>query len=40
MAGNAVNEVLCFVFTHFGSVPNENISVVISNFYEEEELVK
>ena len=40
MADIVVNEVLCFVFTYFGSVSNENISVVISNFYEVEELVK
>ena len=34
------NEVLCFVFSHFENVPNDNISVVISNFYDDEELIK
>ena len=34
-----VSRVLCLEFSHFGSVPNDNI-VVVSSFYSEEELIK
>ncbi len=40
MADKIINECLCFVQCYFGSVANENISLVISNFYSDEDLVK
>ena len=40
MAGLAVNEVNCFVSTHFGSVPNDNIQTTITNFYVDDDLLK
>jgi hypothetical protein len=39
MAEIIFNEVLCFVNCHFGSVPNDSISVVLSTFYTEEDRV-
>ena len=40
MAEITINETLCFIFSQYGSVANENISVVVSSFYTEEELTK
>ena len=40
MADFIVNEELCWVFYHFGSVPNDYIAVILSTFYAEEELMK
>ena len=40
MADVVINEVLNFVFSHFGNVPIDNISVVIRNFYDDEKLIK
>ena len=39
MAENIINECLSFVKCYFGSVPYENISLVISNFFFDEDLV-
>ncbi len=35
-----VSEVLCFVNSHFGLVPNGNISTVLGTFYSEDDLAK
>ena len=40
MVNITINETLCFIFSHYDSVANENISVVVSFFYTEEKLVK
>jgi hypothetical protein len=40
MADIIVNEVLCFISTHFGSVPNNNIGSLVGNFYAEDDLLK
>ena len=40
MADITINETICFIFSHYSSVANENIFVVISSFYTEEELVR
>ena len=39
IAGVIVNEVLCFIFSHYGPVPNNNISTIISSFFTDEECV-
>lgn len=38
--GVVINELLCFVYSHFGSVPQDSILAVLSSFFTEEELVK
>ncbi len=40
MATMIVSEVVCFVSTHFGHVPNNSIQSIIANFYNEDDLVK
>jgi hypothetical protein len=40
MATLIVNESLCFVYSHFGNVPNENIALVLAKFYSDDDLVK
>ncbi len=40
MADVVVSEVICFISTHFGNVPNNNVQSVISNFYSEDDLLK
>ena len=41
MADNIViNEVLCFIKSHFGSVPSDSIRTVISTFFTDDELTK
>ncbi len=39
MAEQIINEVLYFVNSHFGSVPNDSIATVIASFYGENDLV-
>ena len=38
--GIIVNEVLCFIYSRYGSVQNDNISTAISSYYADEELVQ
>jgi hypothetical protein len=35
-----INELLCFVYSHFGSVPQDSILAVLNSFFSEDELVK
>ena len=36
MADITIDETLCFIFSHYSSVANKNISVGVSSFYTEE----
>ena len=40
MANFILNEVICFISNHFSRVSAGNIVVVISSFYDNDELVK
>jgi len=39
MADIIVNELLCFLFNKYGKSPNDNIKVILSDFYNDEEIL-